>query len=459
MKNAIIYLKNNVLRLSDNQAIESALKSDYSLVFLYIYDEKLNIGAASKWFLHHALKSLEDDLQERYGAKLIIKSGSAKEILDDLVTKYQISAIFYNRTYEPDLIKRDTKLKEHFKNKNIEIKSFNSSLLFEPKDIKNLSGEYFKVFTPFWKKCLSEISKISDPTPLAKKVALAKIANSESLKLADLKLLPTKPNWACKWDKIYKISEKDAHNIADNFIKNKIDNYKQGRDFPASDNTSILSPYLHFGLISPKQIYFKLLPHLNSKGAIHFLSEVGWREFSYYLLYYFPELETKNFKDKFDNFPWQNNQELLRKWQKGETGFPLIDAGMRQLWHTGWMHNRVRMVVASFLIKNLLIDWRLGQEWFWDCLVDADLAANSASWQWVAGSGADAAPYFRIFNPLTQSEKFDPKGDYIRKWVPEIAHLDDKEIHCPQNRENYFAPIIDLKNSRNKALEIYKNLP
>jgi deoxyribodipyrimidine photo-lyase len=241
-------------------------------------------------------------------------------------------------------------------------------------------------------------------------------------------------------------------------MKNRMTNYKEGRDFPATNNTSFLSPYLHFGLISPKQIYFKSLPFVGNSGSAHFLSEIGWREFSYHLLYHFPQLPTNNFKSKFDGFEWDNNKEDLEKWQKGMTGFPLIDAGMRQLYQTGWMHNRVRMVVASFLTKNLLIDWRIGKEWFDDCLVDADLAANSASWQWVAGSGADAAPYFRIFNPITQSEKFDSKGAYIRKWVPELADFSDKEIHCPKDRSKYPEAMIDLKFSRNRALAIYRNV-
>ena len=285
-----------------------------------------------------------------------------------------------------------------------------------------------------------------------------KINNQHSLNLEDLNLLPTNPNWAINWNQLYKISEEEAHNLAENFMTNKIEYYKKNRDFPASNNTSLLSPYLHFGIISPKQIYFKSMAFADNEGSDHFLSEIGWREFSYHLLYHFPELPHKNFKSKFDNFPWENNQQDLEKWQTGTTGLPLIDAGMRQLQQTGWMHNRVRMVVASFLTKNLLIDWKIGQEWFWDYLVDADLAANSASWQWVFGSGSDAAPYFRIFNPIIQSQKFDPKGDYIKRWIPELSNLTSKEIHQPNPSTKYPKPVIDLKFSRNRALEIYKNL-
>lgn len=457
MKKTVIWLRND-LRLSDNAALHQSCQNNREVLFLYILDESNAIGSASKWFLHKALESFAKDIKQKYNANLLIKSGNPKSILEEIVKKYSIDSIFYNRVYEPYAIKRDTEIKSYFKQNNLEVKSFNSSLLFEPTEIKNLSGSYFKVFTPFWKKCLTQISNIESPFKIAKSLNLLKIDKNDSLPLKDLNLLPKKVNWAKSWDNLYKVSEEEAHNLADNFMQNKMLNYKEGRDFPGINNTSFLSPYLHLGLISPKQIYFKLLAFEPDNNSNCFLSEVGWREFSYYLLFHFPKLSHNNFKSKFDNFSWKNNKEDLKKWQKGITGFPLIDAGMRQLWQTGWMHNRVRMVVASFLTKNLLIDWRIGQEWFWDSLLDADLASNSASWQWVAGSGADAAPYFRIFNPITQSQRFDPKGQYIRKWVPEIADLSDKEIHCPINRSKYPKPMIDLKFSRNRALALYKEI-
>ena len=457
IKKTIIWLKND-LRLSDNRALSHACKGNNKILFLYILDETPAIGAASKWFLYKALKSFKEDIKQKYNADLLIKSGNSKDIIDQIAKKYDIDSIVYNRVYEPDAIKRDAKIKEYFQQMNLEVKTFNSSLLFEPSKIKNLSGSYFKVFTPFWKKCLTQISNIDAPHKIPKSLELIKLEQNEGLNLQDLNLLPQSPNWAKNWDSLYKVSEEEAHNLAEDFMNNRMLNYVEGRDFPATNNTSFLSPYLHFGLISPKQIYFKSMIFSGNAGLNHFLSEIGWREFSYYLLYYFPDLPQKNFKSKFDSFPWENNKEDLEKWQKGMTGFPFIDAGMRQLWNTGWMHNRVRMVVASFLTKNLLIDWRIGERWFWDCLVDSDLAANSASWQWVAGSGADAAPYFRIFNPITQSQKFDPKGEYIRKWVPEIAHLSDKEIHCPVHRDEYPEAMVDLKFSRNRALAIYKKI-
>jgi len=457
IKKTIFWIRDD-LRLSDNGALDYACKNNHELLFLYIFDESSSIGAASKWFLHKALDSFRKDIKQRYNADLLIKSGKPKKILIEAVKKYDINSIVWNRVYEPEAIKRDIKIKEYFKQNNLEIKTFNSSLLFEPSKIQNLSKSYFKVFTPFWKKCLTQISQIQTPRKITESLHLVQINSRDGLDLKDLNLLPKNPDWSNNWDALYKVSEEEAHNLAEEFMNNRMLNYVGGRDFPATNNTSFLSPYLHFGLISAKQIYFKSMMFVGNAGLSHFLSEIGWREFSYHLLYHFKDLPTKNFKPKFDNFVWNSNQEDLEKWQKGMTGFPLIDAGMRQLWQTGWMHNRVRMVVASFLTKNLLIDWRIGQKWFWDCLVDADLAANSASWQWVAGSGADAAPYFRIFNPITQSQKFDPKGEYIRKWVPEIAHLSNKEIHLPVNRGEYPEAIIDLKFSRNRALAVYKNI-
>lgn len=453
----IIWLRND-LRLSDNGALNHAYKNNHEILFLYIMDDYFSSGSASKWFLHHALKSFKLDIKQRYNADLLIVSGSPITKLKQLVRKYNIHSILWNRVYEPKAIQRDIQIKEYFKKENLEVKTFNSSLLFEPSKIQNLSKSYFKVFTPFWKKCLTHINQVQTPHRIPEALNLVKIDSQDALNLEDLNLLPKNPNWANNWDILYKVSEEEAHNLAEEFMNNRMLNYKEGRDFPATNNTSFLSPYLHFGLIGPKQIYFKSMIFDGNLGLNHFLSEIGWREFSYHLLYHFNDLPNKNFKPKFDNFVWKNDKKDLEKWQKGMTGFPLIDAGMRQLWKTGWMHNRVRMVVASFLTKNLLIDWRIGQEWFWDCLIDADLAANSASWQWVAGSGADAAPYFRIFNPITQSQKFDPKGEYIRKWVPEIAHLSDKEIHCPMNRNKYPEAMIDLKFSRNRALDFYKKL-
>lgn len=457
MQKTIIWLRRD-FRISDNEALAYAHKNGHQIIFLYIDDEISSMGSASKWFLHQVIASFTKDIQKRYGASLLIKSGQPLSILQELIAKYNIDHVLYNRIYEPWAIKRDTHIKS-----TIDIaQSFNSSLLFEPSKIKNLSGDYFKVFTPFWKKCMQQIHTIASCASVPDSLHLIDISHEQSLALENLNLLPTKPNWAASWDKIYHVSEEAVHDQADAFIQNKVANYHEHRNHPYMVGTSILSPFLHFGMISAKQLCFKLFPYMvgfeKNDGADQFLTEIGWREFSHHLLYHFPDLDKQNFKNKFDPFPWENDAADLTKWQKGQTGFPIIDAGMRQLWQTGWMHNRVRMIVASFLTKNLLIDWRIGQAWFWDCLVDADLAANSASWQWVAGSGADAAPYFRIFNPITQGQRFDPDAQYIKQWVPELAQLDAKEIHDEKGVKGYHPQMISLGFSRNRALAFYKNL-
>lgn len=457
MQKTIIWIRRD-FRIADNPALEYAYKNGHQVIFLYIDDEIKSMGAASKWFLHQVMASFSRDIKKRYGASLLIKSGEPLEIINQLIDQYKIDNLFYNRIYEPWAIKRDSYIKSTIKN----VQSFNASLLFEPTKIKNLSGQYFKVFTPFWKKCLKQINDVESCATVPKSLHLIDVSAEQNLDLEQLNLLPKKPDWAQSWTKIYNISEEAVHDQADVFIKNKVNDYREHRNYPDMVGTSMLSPFLHFGMISAKQLCFKLFPYMagfeKNAGVDQFLAEIGWREFSHHLLYHFPELDKRNFKSKFDNFVWENNPQELKKWQKGQTGFPIVDAGMRQLWQTGWMHNRVRMIVASFLTKNLLIDWRIGQEWFWDCLVDADLAANSASWQWVAGSGADAAPYFRIFNPVTQGQRFDPNAQYIKKWLPEISHLDAKQIHNPDGVNGYYEQMIGLKFSRNRALDFYKNL-
>ena len=457
MQNSLIWFGND-LRLSDNLSIYNASQNDEKLLFLYIFDEidQEQVGSASKWFLHQALDSLSKDLIKSYGAKLVVKQGNAQNILDEITQKYKIDNIYWNRNYEPKKIKRNSNIKSFFKKKNINASSHNTSLLFEPSKILNLSGQNFKVFTPFWKHCIKDSNEIQRPVLKVDKVNLIKpFAEDINFTIADLNLLP-KRNWADNWGSLWNVSEDQLHNHLDDFFDNKIINYKSERDFPAINATSKISAFLHYGLVSPRQLFFKNLPYLDTKGGNHFLSEIGWREFSYNLLYFFPELDTKNFKSNFDKFSWQNDTGLLDKWKKGKTGFPIIDAGMRQLYQTGWMHNRLRMIVGSFLVKNLLIDWRYGLDWFNDCLIDADLASNSASWQWVAGSGADAAPYFRIFNPLIQSQKFDKDAIYIKTYVSELQNSNIEDIH--QAKCDYIEPIIDLSFSRKRALEFYDQI-
>lgn len=431
------------LRLSDNPALYAAAKKGVVLP-LYILDETL--GAASKWWLHHSLLALEES-----GVPLILRSGDPEKILAQLLKETKAEAIYWNRCYEPESIKRDIQLKKKFP-----VESFNGSLLHEPWEILNDSEEFYKVYTHYWKKSL-KLDKIEKPLPKPQ-VRWAKGVRTE--KLSSWKLLPTHPNWASKFDSFWEIGEEAAQKKLRSFISTSLKAYGHDRDFPAIVGTSRLSPHLHFGEISPRQIWHAA-PH-----ASKFLSEIGWREFSYYLLYHFPKLPTAPFRPEFAKFPWKKNGKALKAWHQGKTGYPIVDAGMRELWSTGWMHNRVRMIVASFLIKDLLQPWQEGAAWFWDTLVDADLANNSASWQWVAGSGADAAPFFRIFNPVLQGKKFDPDGTYIKRWVPELAKVPPKWIHeiweAPEEiqalAKNYPSPIVDHEEARKIALMAFQKL-
>ena len=367
------------------------------------------------------------------------------------------------------MIKRDTKIKEYFKEHGVDVHSYNASLLWEPWTIKKDNGEPYKVFTPFYKKgCLGSAT----PRPAIQKIHTAAYVkdNVSSCTLENLQLLP-----GIDWDKMlephWDISEQGAQKCFIDFLDKGLEGYKEGRNFPAKENVSRLSPYLHFGHISPNQIWDELSTLESTIHTDHFRSELAWREFSYSQLYINPDLPKVNLQKKFDNFPWRDSAELLKKWQQGITGIPMVDAGMRELWQTGYMHNRVRMIVGSFLVKNLRLHWRHGERWFWDTLVDADLANNSASWQWIAGCGADAAPYFRIFNPVTQGQKFDPEGEYIRKYIPELCDLPNKYLFNPweapdnilklarvQLGSTYPNPIVDLKQSRVDALSAFQSL-
>jgi deoxyribodipyrimidine photo-lyase len=412
-KTSLIWFRRD-LRLQDNLALIKSVEESNFLVPIYIFEEQEH-GSANKWWLHHSLVALEESLRD-IGLPLLIFAGNPVDIIPSLVEKFNIDAIYWNRCYEPYAVRRDTEIKKLLTEKGIYAKSYNSSLLFEPFEIKNSQGEFFKIFTPFWKKCLSELG----PNHFAhqffpEKISSLNIASEYSVD--DLKLLPTNPDWAsglrAKW--LNGIGEKAAAVRARNFIQNKLVDYAEKRDFPAADATSELSAHLHFGEIGPRQIYSFLL---SQQGVDHakFFSEIGWREFANNLLYHFPDMPSKPFQKKFEDFPWETNEEALKAWKYGNTGCPIIDAGMRELTRTGIMHNRVRMLVASYLTKNLKIHWKIGADWFFDRLVDADLANNSAGWQWVAGCGADAAPYFRVFNPLLQAKKFDANADYIRRY-------------------------------------------
>lgn len=463
---ALVWFRHD-LRLEDNPAFIEACSHHQFVIPLYIYDENNSVlGGAQTWWLHHSLTSLRDSLSQQ-GLNLVLRKGNPLEIILDLIKTVSVSSVYWNRCYDPHTIARDKKIKATLLDRSIAVHSFNGSLLHEPWMIKNKSGDSFKVFTPYWNYC-KQILNIKPALYLESRPAGIEV---QSDVLKDWNLLPT-INWAEHFSEYWAPGEEGARLKLQDFIEQHLNGYKKNRDFPIKNATSRLSPHLHFGEISPWTIVrsielAKLDLNCDLSSADHFLSELGWREFSVYLLYHFPKLSSENFRKEFDQFPWHNDEGLLACWQKGLTGYPLIDAGMRELWETGYMHNRVRMIVASFLTKGLLIDWRLGAAWFLDTLVDADLANNSASWQWVAGCGADAAPYFRIFNPVLQSQKFDSDGRYIRLWVPELSHLDSQSIHAPWEAKecdkiymntNYPKPIINHYEARARALNYYNKL-
>ena len=456
------------LRLTDNLSLEEAAEFD-AVLPIYILDDEnsqeFKMGSASRWWLHNSLQSLNESLD----GKLSIYSQNPEIVIQELLKKYEVKAVFWNRCYEPWRIDRDIDIKAYLDDKNIENKSFNSHLLWEPWEISKDDGTPYRVFTPYYKKgCLNA----EEPRLPSKNLKIDSIFYDQDCEqIGTLDLLP-RINWYSQIQGAWKPGEEGAQKRLDQFLEQGLLDYKEGRNFPFKENVSRLSPHLHFGEISPNEVWYQAKTKESvsgiQKSLEHFLSELGWREFSYYLLYHFPSLPKQNFQAKFNKFPWIKNELFLESWQKGETGYPIVDAGMRELWQTGYMHNRLRMVVGSFLVKNLLIDWREGEDWFWDCLVDADLASNSAGWQWVAGSGADAAPYFRIFNPVTQGLKFDPEGEYTKKYVPELKLLPNKFLFSPWEApkeilekagielgKDYPEPIVDLKYSRELALEAF----
>ena len=450
------------LRLMDNPAlVEANLNAE--IIPIFILDdtnpEENKMGAASRVWLYHSLKSLNISLQK----KINFYSGDPVKIISELINNYNINGVYWNRCYEPWEIRRDKKIKDLLKIKKVKAISFNGSLIREPWEVLKEDQTPYKVFTALYKKAYLnsdiKVEVINEPTKINYST---KIFSSNTL--GTLKLLPNL-SWADNIIKHWQVGEKNAHLKMTEFFKKGIDNYKEGRNFPFKKNVSRLSPHIHFGEISPKQLWVKAKSISSNKNTEHFVSEICWREFSYYLLYHFPNLPKDNLQKKFNNFPWKDNNYYFDSWKKGMTGYPIIDAGMRELYETGYMHNRVRMIVASFLVKNLLIHWHKGERWFWDCLFDADLANNSASWQWVAGSGADAAPYFRIFNPVTQGVKFDVDGQYTKQYVPELKDMPNKYLFSPWEAPddvldkanvvlggNYPSPIIDIKESREKAL-------
>lgn len=467
------------LRLDDHPALQAALSTGSPLILLYILEENNSrpLGGASRWWLHESLSALEAQLAPINGS-LTLRKGSAEHIIPQLIEETKAHAIYWNRRYDTDATAIDQPLKKNLRQLGISCHSFNGHLLFEPWTISNKQGKPFQVFTPFWRHCQSQ--KQTDFTPFyPRHIPIYLPLASDKLALWNLQ--PTYPDWAHGFRKMWEPGAIGAKKRLCYFLENGLSTYHQNRNFPGQKGTSFLSPHLRWGEISVRQLWQAIHIHEQShfqsvpggiSGADCFRSEIGWREFSYHLLYHYPHLTTQPLRPQFQHFPWLEDNELVHdaliRWQSGTTGYPLIDAGMRQLWCTGWMHNRVRMVVASFLVKDLLVPWQQGEAWFWDTLVDADTASNSAGWQWVAGCGADAAPYFRVFNPTLQSMKFDPTGDYIREWIPELRHLNEKDIHAPEKVSSsllnhrmesiYPTPMIDHDIAKKRALTAYQTM-
>jgi len=477
---AVVWFRDD-LRLADNPALAAAVASGCPLICLYVHDEESEgvrpLGGASKWWLHGALGELEQSVH-RLGGELVIMRGKASPILEEVATRTKAKFVSWNRRYDGASRAIDEKLEAALEGRGVTVESFGANLLHEPGTLATSSGEPFRVFTPFWRAARSA----GEPrAPLPAPGRLRRYALPETLKgltctLANLELEPHAPDWAGGLREAWTRGEAAGQAQLTGFVQRKLGGYARDRDRPDKASTSRLSPYLRFGNLSPRQVWHAATTAVSSgdsqasqRDLDKFLAELGWREFSYHLLFHNPELANENFNSRFNGMPWRRDARALRAWQRGHTGYPLVDAGMRQLWSTGWMHNRVRMVTASFLIKHLLIDWREGERWFWDTLVDADPANNAASWQWVAGSGADAAPFFRVFNPVLQGQKFDPHARFAKEFIPELARVPSDLIYregASQAEESLFEhpgksyalPIVDHADGRRRALAAFRSL-
>jgi deoxyribodipyrimidine photo-lyase len=444
---SIVWLRDD-LRLADNPALRAAIDRGEPVLCLYVLDEESTgirpLGGAARWWLHHSLASLRDRIAER-GGRLVLRRGRATDAVADVVAASGASAVFWNRRYGAPERDVDTDLKTALRDDGVEVASFAGSVLFEPWTVRTGDDRPFSVFTPFWRACLrlpSPRAPLPEPRELD---APGRAPASDDLD--DWGLLPRHPDWAGGLRDAWEPGEPAARHRLREFIADDLTHYDRTRDEPGAGSTSLLSPRLRWGEVSPYTVWHEVVAA--GDGAGRFLSELGWREFAWHTLFHSPKLATVNWRREFDAFPWPRlKPHDLAAWQQGRTGIPLVDAGMRELWQTGFMHNRVRMVVASFLVKNLLIDWRRGEEWFWDTLVDADGANNPFNWQWVAGSGADATPYFRVFNPELQQKKFDGDGSYLRLWAPEYL---DEDADVP-------APMVDLGETRHAALDAFEHV-
>ena len=460
---AIVWFRRD-LRTRDHAALHAAARTGKPVVALYIREADLEypMGAASDWFLHYALLALDAELS----VPLIVRKGRAADVLPDVVRATGADEVHWGRRYQAEGIEIDAALKDKLKADGVRVESHNTMLLSEPWEVKTGSGGYYKVFTPYYRK-FREVVDVGEPLPAPE---LARFSgNVESLTVEDLDLLPTRPDWGAKMQPYWTPGPEGARERLREFLDEAVEYYAEYRDRPDFDRTSQLSPFIAHGCIGPREAW-----HANanaSPGSDTFAKELAWREFSYVLLYHNPTMKTEPLDETFKRFEWQGTDADLEAWQRGQTGYPIVDAGMRQLWEMGWMHNRVRMITASFLIKDLLVEWQKGEEWFWDCLCGGDPANNAQGWQWAAGSGADASPFFRVFNPVSQGERFDPKGDYVRRWCPELQGLPRKYIHRPWDApdhvlddagvtlgETYPRPRVDHAKARDRALDLYKEM-
>ncbi len=475
---SVVWFRND-LRLADNPALTAAIARGGPVIPLFIWspeeEGRWPPGAASRWWLHQSLKRLEADFRKR-GSRLVIARGPSLERLECLLKSTGADGVFWNRRYEPTAVKRDRRIEQTLQRAGMHVETFAGNLLFEPSEVASKAGQPYRVFTPLWRTCLA----LGEPSePLSVPARWTSPARwPESLEIDSLELEP-KIDWAAGFREVWTPGARGAIEQLERFRADAFSNYASGRDRPDIVGTSRLSPHLHFGEITPRQIWRALSGQVaDGKPAraidaqrAKFRAELGWREFAHHVLFHFPQTANRPLRDDFARFPWKRNSRELRAWQRGRTGFPIVDAGMRQLWTTGWMHNRVRMIVASFLTKDLLLSWREGARWFWDTLVDADLANNTLGWQWAAGCGADAAPFFRIFNPVLQGQKFDPDGGYVRRWVPELASLPLRYLQEPWKApldvlaaagvrlgDNYPRPIVTHAHARAAALQAFRSI-
>ena len=464
------------LRLHDHPALTAAAQRGAVIPVFVLDDEACGdwaLGGASRWWLKQSLMNLGSTIAQS-GGELILRRGDTLTALIDIQSQSGADAIYFSRQYQPWSAATEKSINDTFSGNGVEVKRYSGTLLHEPGSVLTGSGTGFKVFTPFWRAAL----KLPVATPLPSPSVNWSNAVSSSEDLNSWVLDPAEdagvPDWAAGWEDIWEPGEDGAHNALEAFLDAPVAHYSEGRDLPARRYTSRLSPHLKFGEISPRQVWAsaqqrKLSAPQWTSAIDKFLAEIGWREFCYQLIDLFDAMPDRPFKDQFAGFPWDNSEEHLKAWQRGMTGYPIVDAGMRELWQTGFMHNRVRMIVASFLTKHLLVHWLEGERWFWDCLLDADIASNACSWQWVAGSGADAAPYFRIFNPIAQGQKFDPEGEYVKRWCPELTDMPKKFVHAPWEApamtlasagvelgKTYPEPIVDHKTARQGALDAYE---